>query len=500
MSAEKFLLKFFEKLTESDFQSDEFLVAFYKFYKKTKTDSLFSCYIEYLIRNRSFKDTNDRTNELNKLYNEIRDAILNRDEDASTNIGFISEKERTETSERQLVHSSDVVSGETFKQSSVPTTSTTTKTSKQPIKFNKAKALRILSTFIKQSFIITYDDPEQETTEEDQEYREIATDVILDEIKTLDGRSLPTAKKDIMFGQRVDMMNVWHDTENKCHELSEDEQLNMLISKVFYLDSSSIANTTQKITSVKLKEINEILPVEEFVSCRSGKSYSTVIRLVNSHPIDETVSRSRQKIKCLYICAGSQMVIGGNADQGIDVNESLLYLTSTYSTGIEKALHAYPMAIGQLLLCPNVLVFKDSNYKMLPIQKWQRIAVMNAPSKWRPKLRDGSIKKPEDISGKEDSYSHDISPFDSKATFADKNDIVLMKNIINGMAETALFFGYDTLILDDRAIEDNNLPAYVTAKLLKEELNKYNGRFREIIICCNKSNSFNVFRCFFPVV
>jgi hypothetical protein len=75
-----------------------------------------------------------------------------------------------------------------------------------------------------------------------------------------------------------------------------------------------------------------------------------------------------------------------------------------------------------------------------------------------------------------------------------------MKNIINGMAETALFFGYDTLILDDRAIEDNNLPAYVTAKLLKEELNKYNGRFREIIICCNKSNSFNVFRCFFPVV
>jgi len=483
MSAEKFLIKLFGKFSESDFQSDDFLNAFYKFFKKEKSDNLFKCYIEYLVRNNTFNDINHRNAELKKIYEEIRNNILYKDEDANTNIGFITDNERNETSERQKMQTDSVDVANTLFDPNL------TSASKKIIKLNKAKALRIISLFIKQSHIITYEEPDETTTKEDQFYRELTTNTIVDEIKNIEGRSLPDAKKDIDFGRRVDMLNIWHDTEHKCKELAEDKNLNALISKVFFIETSQLLYKADKISTVNMKEINEVLPVETFSNCYTNIAYKTRVYLTNTHPIEETVNRARNKIKTIYICAGSQMVLGGNADQGMDVNESMPYITSTYNIGIEKALHAFPLSNGQILLCPNVLVFKDINYQMLPIQKWQRIAIMNAPSKWRPKLKfnDNADAKPE------------IDLFNPKIDFARMDDITSMENIITGMLETALFFGYDTIILDDRAIEYNNLPAYAVAKILQTQIKKFDNRIKEVVICANKPNSYKVFKNFFPM-
>jgi hypothetical protein len=484
MSSEKFLIKLFDKFTESDFHTDEFLSSFYKFFKKEKSDNLFLCYTEYLTRNLTFTDTNHKLTTLKNMYDEIKYSILYKDED-DINTGFIDQKERKENTDRRLLSVNSI----SHVHSDVPVNSgTPVPKNKSTVKLNKAKALRILSTFINQSYI-TYDRHEENTTKEDQEYRECATDIILDEIKNLDGRVLPLAKKDTLFGKRVDMLNVWHDTENKCKELTADVKLTMLISKLFFIDVFQLQNKQPKISTVFLKEICDILPQESFNACYTNNKYKTIISLSNSHPIDVTIARSSQKIKTLYICAGSQMISGGNSDQGIDVAESMLYLTSTYSVGIEKSLHAFPLEMGQVLLCPNVLVFKNTNYVIQPVQKWQRIAVMNAPSKWRPKLCNTTI----DISEQKD----DIDIYDLKTSFVNKDDIINTKALITGMMEAALFYGYDTVILDDRAIEDNRLPAYMIAKIIKEELTKFDGRFKEVVICANKANSFNVFRCFF---
>lgn len=477
MSAEKFLIKLFEKFTEDDFQNDKFLIAFYKFYKKEANDDLFHCYIEYLIRNKTFNDLNHRATELKNLYKNIVNDILYGDEDASTDVGFIADSERKETASRQKV---------------IHETATKTKTQvshkkdKHPLVLNKERSLNVLSTYIKESFIITYDEPEDDLTKEDQEFREFGTDTILDEIKNMDGRVLPSAKKDLDFGKRVDMMNIWRDTENKCKELSKDENCLHIISKVYFIDSFELLVSKPQIKTVLYEPTADILPPELFAACYSKNTYATVIRLANSHPVDEIVNLSRQKIKSIYICSGSRLVSGGNADQGIETTESMPYLTSTYSIGLEKALHAYPLMPGQILLCPNILVFKDINYNMLPVQKWQKIAIMNAPSKWRPKVKDNN--------GVIDS---EINPFDPYLTFANKDDITVMKNIITGMLETALFFGYDTVVLDDRGMADNLLPAYVVAKIMKEEISKFASRFKEIVICSSKAKSFDVLKMFF---
>ena len=483
MSSEKFLAKFFEKLTKEDFKKDPFLLAFYKFFKKSKSQDLFRCYIDYVVRNREFTDANERIIALNELYDEIRNDILYKDENASTDVEFISTKERKETMDRQ--HVKVAKSKKVSATNSLPVQN-------GPVKVNKAKALRVLSTFIKQSSIITYEDPNEISNEQDEKFRDDTQANIIDEIVNRDGRELPIPQKDIEFGKRSDMMNIWRDTEAKCQKLCEEPKLDALISKLFFIDTKQLEQRPNNITSVEMEEVKELLPVESFVHGYSKQKYNTIVKLTNTIPIDEAVFRAKQKIKTLYICAGSQMVQGGNADQGIDVQESMLYMTSTYSVGISKGLHTYPLSIDQVLICQNVLVFKDTKYQELPMNKYQRIAVMCCPNQWRPKLINPKFT---DVSTEEPK----TYLYDTKTTFKSiANYKTIAKSFANAL-ETALFFGYDTIVLDDRAIEDNLVPSHSMAKMMQEVLKVYSGRFREVIIAANKAASFNVFRHYFSV-
>ncbi len=486
MSSEKFLTKFFIKLTKADFKADEFLNSFYRFYKKSEATDLFHCYIDYITRNREFQDDNEKTSALKDLYDDIKDNILFKDEESPAELGFVSEKDRTESTERHGVVNADMAKKKNHDESETPLS--------QPgsVKVNKSKALRVLSDFIKQSNIITYEDPNEISNHQDEVFRDTTQANIIDEIINRDGRELPISQPDIEFGKRSDMMNIWRDTEAKCKKLCEEPTLDLLVSKLFFIDTQQLSSHPDKITTVELKEINDILPKETLINGYSKTKYNTIVKLTNMIPIEEVLTRARKKIKTLYICAGSQMVQGGNADQGINVQESMLYMTSTYSVGISKALHAYPLNISQILLCPNVLVFKDTKYNELPMNQYQRIAVMNCINHWRPKLINPKFT---DIST-EDPKTY---LYDPKTLFASNIAYTNIAKSFSNALETALFFGYDTIVLDDRAVEDNNAPAYLMAKMMKEVINIYNGRFKEIIIAVNKSASFNVFRHYFNI-
>jgi hypothetical protein len=502
MASEKFLKKLFLKLTKTDFDKDEFLTAFYKLYKKlkstglfkSKTTGLFKCYIDYIIRNKEFSSDDEKTAALTELYNDIRDHILYKDENASTDAGFVTETEREESNKRHGEAAETLAAEKAVKQKEpkeVPVSQDVPEAKKGPIKFNKAKALRILSMFIKQSSIITYEDPTEISNEHDETFREFTQADIVDGILNFDGRELPKPQPDVEFGKRSDMMNIWRNTESKCKELCEDPVLDMLVSKVFFIDTQLLTGPFTHLTTVTMKEINELLPVETFEPSYSRNKYQTVIRLVNTLPLDETVIRAKQRIKTLYICAGSQMVQGGNADQGLDVQESMLYMTSSYSIGISKALHAYPLSTKQLLLCTNVLVFKDTKYQELPMNKYQRIAVMCCPNKWRPSICNTSIGETDDTRA---------IIYDPRTIYKNEKDYVSIAKSFANALETALFFDYDTIVLDDRAIEDNQAPAHLMAKMMKDVIGTFNGRFREIVIAINKAASFNVFRHYFSVL
>jgi hypothetical protein len=491
MSSEKFLKKFFVKLTVDDFNKDEFLTAFYKLYKslkckglfKSKTTGLFKCYIDYIMRNKEFKTEEEKTTALNELYTEIHDYILYKDENASTDAGFVTKEERTASNQRHGETEENSVTSEVPKY-----IAPVDQEIKKSVRVNKSKAMRVLSMFIKQSSIITYEDPNEISNEHDETFRDFTQEDIVYGIINFDGRELPAPQPDIEFGKRSDMMNIWRDTEAKCKELCEDPKLDMLVSKVFFIDTKQYTFPLVQVSTVTMPEINEILPVETFIACYSKLRYNTVVKLVNNFPLSEAYLRAQQKIKTLYICTGSQMVQGGNSDQGLDVQESLLYMTSSYSIGISKALHAYPISTYQLLLCTNVLVFKDVKYKELPISQYQRVAVMCCPNKWRPSIVNSAIDE-----------NDKMFIYDPKTVYKNDKDYAYIAKSFSNALETALFFGYDTIVLDDRAIEDNVAPAHATAKMMKDVINTFNGRFKEIIIAINRASAFNVFRHYFSM-
>ena len=78
--SDKFLSKFFEKLTPIDLKHDKFLSAFYNCYLSSKEkDSelkLFQFYTEYLVRNKLIKDSLKEV-EIKKIHDEIKNNICN---------------------------------------------------------------------------------------------------------------------------------------------------------------------------------------------------------------------------------------------------------------------------------------------------------------------------------------------------------------------------------------------------------------------------------------
>ncbi len=557
MASEKFLIKFFDQLSPQEFKKDKFLKGVYKFYKQERyiiisdkngtgkvikklrdnPPSLFVCYTDYLVRNKEFEDDNERSMELKRLYKEIVDTMLYKEIDDEINTGFITKEEkkramlRAGRDEKTIKSIQDqmekmdkkTIDKKTLRDLKSRAEDTTDRISTKDIMYtskdtdetqdtlkvqgkkkkvilDKEKALQVLSAFIQQSQIMTYEEPEQETTEEDEKIKEKASGGMMDDISAgttfidIDGeeiqedaRLLPEAVPDLVFGQRSDMMNIWRDTESKCQELMQQDVWAELISKVFFIDTNEITSNTKKIETVELEETIDILPVEKFKQLYTNNQYKTEMRLLNTHPINETVRLAKNKIKCIYICTGSQMVTGGNADQGIDCTESMLWMTSTYSAGLARALHAYPLSLSHILLCRNVLVFKDTNYKIKPLNQWQRIAVMNAPARFRPILNIEDMKQGE----------IDERIFHAKTHFKYEKDKATFKKSLTGAIEVCLFFGYDVIVLDDRAIEDNQLPAHDVAKIMRDVFNSFFGRVKEFIIAIHKAKSFNVFRYHF---
>lgn len=507
MSSRKFLMKFFSKLKKTDFkkkdknEQDPFLETFYKFCKKSHIDDFFDGFLEYLLRNKDFKDEDEKDEYVTDLLDEIYDWIVNRDEEDIKEIAFVTDKDRKESNDRRIAKDSDNNPLGKF-TSNRKVYHSDAKVDSGKITINKAKSMRVISNYIQQSSIIYKEDPEETTTEDDQKTKDNIAINIIDEI-LLDGRKLPEAKKDVEFGKRSVMMDIWRETEERCAKLSSEPMMAKLMTKIYLINTEDFKNKPKKISTMLLEEkrvvigsnkeeIEIILPPEIFNNCYTQQAYQTNVRLVNNHPLEETVKLTRKKQRCLYVCSGSQMVQGGNADQGLDVCESALYMCSTYSVTLSKVLKAYPLSGNQIFICPNVLVFKNMKYDVLPQSEFTKIGVMCAPNKWRAALVD---EKKEEL----DIISDRLSIYRQKVVYKkDEMYLKIYNNLVQSL-EAALFFGYDSIVLDDRGIEDNAAPAFLTAKMLKTAIEKFHGRFNQVIVAIHKKASFNVFRHFFSV-
>lgn len=450
MSSEKILIKIFNSITEDDFKKDKFLEEVYKCWKKESKNSnnstLFEFYIEFLIRNKTYNH-NEKIEELNKLYKEIVNAIINNDE---VTVSFVK---NNKIADNPIA----------LKQP----------TDKKKIILDKEQSIKILSDFVQQSSIITEIEPdiEEENIKVTDIINEITqgtkyVDIHGNEINE-EVRIIPKPNPDKIFNRRSNIMNIWRDTETKCQELNRVEAMSNLINKIYFIDTSYINRNLNYINTITMPELD--LAEETIKAMYTSCVYDTNVKLLNTSPLAETINKVKDRIKSIYILSGSQMVLGSNADQGIETNESDIYLTSTYSSAIDKILHAFPLQLNQVVICPKVLVFKNLEYKLLPASQWEKIIVMNSPYKFRPKL-------------------------DDNGDFYNDSDKFQFKKCLNDAIELALFFGYDNIIIDDRGIQDNELPIKTCINIIKDVIEDFHGRIKEIIICIKDTNIYNLFK------
>jgi hypothetical protein len=460
MDNTKFLIAYFSKLNKKDFADDKFLKSFYNYFKKSLNTDLFSCYIGYITRNTEFENNNDRIEYIEDLYKRIVDDILNRTVKTPSLTDIVLKSPKVEEPAQDA-----------------------------PIKLSKSASLAVLSKYICDSSIITYEDPNQDisNTIEDEIFRNDTTHNIEKEILQ-DGRVMPKGKKDTELNNRNHLMNIWRETEDKCNVICHDAQMQQMLSKIYYIDvslfntkQSTITTIADNPTAVMEAEKNNkkyisLIPITTLNAVYSNKLYKTKIRIYNSDPVFE----SKIRLKSAYICAGSGMVQGGNADQGLSVTESMLYLTTSYSIASTKAVHSYPLLKNHVLVCPNVLVFKDLQYKTLPMPEYKRISVICAPSPWRPKLNNTNGDTPD--------------LFDVKTKYMYKDKFNDARQYLANVFEVALYRGYDTIILDDRGICDNLLPCHETAIMVRDVINMYKDRFEEIIIAITNITIYNIYK------
>ena len=475
----KFLSKFFEKLTYADFKTDRVLAAFYIAYEKqvekdteSKIDPtpLFQFFTEYLIRNKELNEK-QKADEIATLYDSIKESIFNPpvvEADIDPRIARKMEKP---------IDSAIVVQKKTVNIIEKNNTRTL-------FKLNKKHAMSIIAEFIKQSFIITYEDPDLDMTQEDEDFRDNSTTTITEEIIANCG-SLPKPIKDVQFGRRNDLIEIWHNCENKCIKFIEADALANLLKKAYLLDSASIIpGTTKTISTITNKEMEEFgTPQETLVAVFPMQQYQTKITLVQSNSLTEAMTRAKQKIKCVLVNSGNQMVNGSNLDQGIESAEMYLYYSSSYNLSLNRVVHGYPLENTHIVYSPNVLVFKNHQlpkYPMLSSVDGQKISVLNSAPKFRPETNLLN----------QDKYNLDQRLYLPSTQYKNPNDVSTQ---LNGIFTTALFFGHDTIILDERGIRDYYHPAYHLAQIMAASINSVKGKFREIVVAIDDVALFNIF-------
>ena len=460
--AEKYISDFLNTLTYDDYKKDIFLMNFYKAYnKESTTTNLYDFYIYFITKSIEFinKDL-----EINNLINEIYNKIINynQHDDAEEKVEkLINTNRKTENVKLVL-------------------------TEEQKYREN---VMFILSDYIKQSIIVVADNNTDNTDIPEQIHEAIYNHLFVnDEGDDFKAVVLPESQ---VMAEQTTRMSIWYNTYSKCSDLKKNSNsLVAQLSKFYLIELSNIIGKIKNLDVGKKMQINTdflespypdmktkktyyIIPPELLENKYSNANYTSRVIVLKKHPLDEVVKQSKEKINPVYIMTGSPIVCGSNSEQGINSNESKLYLTSTYSIATEIPSAAFPLRFSQALSCNKILVFKNEKYELLPTSEWVKISVINSPSLFRPNV----------------TKTKSNTMYDASYTVIDYEKTVYK---IKGTFELALFMGHDNIIIDDCGIVDNQLPIRQTLEILRDCINEFKGRFRQITVCTENENIFGV--------
>ena len=148
------------------------------------------------------------------------------------------------------------------------------------------------------------------------------------------------------------------------------------------------------------------------------------------------------------------------SDQGIETNETLLYLSSSIMINDDQSLNYYPLDENTFLFYPRVLIFKnynDKNYSLLDKDNVKIISLLN-----------------------------------SSPPIGNNIERMIRKKLINTFKLCA-FLGFSVIIFDDWGVKDFNIPVNLLLTIFKDVILDYGNNFKKIIFGIKNKELYNIY-------
>lgn len=466
--SEQFIRSVFENIDVFALREDEFLAWFYQQYEQKKqtepTLTMYQYYMDYVFQNEKYDDV-ERQIHTECVCDMLYDQIFKSPSKM---------REGIPRSNRAPVPSESPASDSASHDTSIAS-------------LDYATIYKTIGDFIKSASVAQPDDSTVQTQHDDV-YHETTRQQIIDAVVAKNG-ALPRAVHDADFAEKNKMIDLWHDTENRCMELDKHAKIGPLLEKVYFLDASTIvlARNASCTTLSGASNVDDLyikgLPVETLTTQWEPSVHSARVTVVNRAPVATTVELVSREVRCAYICGGSAMIPGGGVENGMHGNEAELCYCSTYSNAITQLDDFYPLRKDQVVFSPHVLVFRDTQidgYPSLTDDRCESIAVITSSSPFRP--RTNLVNQ--------NNYAMDFRLWDESTRYANPDNVLEQ---YRSVFKTALFFRRYTVVLDDRGITEFWLPPVHTAQLLAQVVKEFADQFDEIIVSVKNPDVYKIF-------
>jgi len=200
------------------------------------------------------------------------------------------------------------------------------------------------------------------------------------------------------------------------------------------------------------------------LAIESDVNYETKIIIENIDTIDGALKLLQSGLNPLVLNMASITNPGGGVRNGASAQEEVLFRRSNYDLTLNKSF--YPLKYNEVVYSPKVVIFKDSQYKMIEPFTLDFIAC-------------AALKNPPTFNGK---YN--------------VNDYNIMKNKIKMIFNLALKTNHDSVVVGALGCGAYHNPPEEVIKIYNEIIEENRGKFKVIYfaILSHKDNNFELFR------
>jgi uncharacterized protein (TIGR02452 family) len=180
---------------------------------------------------------------------------------------------------------------------------------------------------------------------------------------------------------------------------------------------------------------------------------TSLVKVLNSNPLVVAQYLSTRGIIPLIVNASSDRTPGGSVKKGVGYLEEEIFRRSNYHMSVNFDM--YPLIDTKCIYSPQVMIFKDANYKVLKSNLYQAAFLAIPPVKRPPTMQ---IRKNND----------------TVEIYTDKYNEITMRNRINMMFKVAISKNHDCLVIPEFGCDYiHGNPVKTVIKMFNDAIKKY---------------------------